>query len=524
MRRLIYTFMALILITGIVLMAYAPDSISTVFIVLMEGILVAGGLFGILPAVQFYHGFETGMENIDHALSMPSQSTWAAMLQIDEFFHQRTMDEIFTDYRAKVQAQRESGQVLSDIDEFINEESLALRSWQNVIHQIPGSLTGLGLLGTFIGLIMGIRNIGFSTVSAALTSVQALLGGIQVAFYTSIAGLILSLAFNIMYRIAWNMVLRNMGLFTEEFHQNIIPTVDEQLRYREHKEIKQITDLLEKMSKGGALPFSAADGGGNPAAAPATGKEQTLMPQILQGLRTGEFVFYLQPRFDLNSRKVVGAEALVRWNHGKLGTVSPAEFIPVLEKNGSITKLDKHIWEQVCAAVRRWIDQGIRPVPLSINVTKTDILAMDITEFFTEMLKKYRIPPRSLEIEIAENAYLQCPEAAIETEEKLRQAGFRVAIDGFDGDYMALQAIEDIKADLLKLDLRRCNAAANPNSLRGMFEQARKLQINLAAEGIESMEQMTLLRKCGCTEGQGFYLSKPMSLEEFEKIMNEGKA
>ena len=253
MRRLIYTFMALILITGIVLMAYAPDSISTVFIVLMEGILVAGGLFGILPAVQFYHGFETGMENIDHALSMPSQSTWAAMLQIDEFFHQRTMDEIFTDYRAKVKAQRESGQVLSDIDEFINEESLALRSWQNVIHQIPGSLTGLGLLGTFIGLIMGIRNIGFSTVSAALTSVQALLGGIQVAFYTSIAGLILSLAFNIMYRIAWNMVLRNMGLFTEEFHQNIIPTVDEQLRYREHKEIKQITDLLEKMSKGGVF-------------------------------------------------------------------------------------------------------------------------------------------------------------------------------------------------------------------------------------------------------------------------------
>lgn len=522
MRRLIYTFMALILIAGLVLMAYAPDSISAVFIVLMEGILVLGAIFGVLPMVQFYHGFDTGLQSIERILSVQSKSAWTAMLQAEDFFHQRILDDIFADYKAKVQSQRESGQVLSDINDYINEESLALRSWQNVIHQIPGSLTGLGILGTFIGLILGIRNIGFSTVSAALTSVQALLAGIQVAFYTSIAGLILSLSFNIMYRIAWNMVIRNMGLFSEDFHQNIIPTAEEQIRYREHKEFKQIADLLEKMSQGGGLPFSAADSTG--AAAPSTGREQTLMPQILQGLRTGEFVFYLQPRFDLNSRKVVGAEALVRWNHGKLGTVSPAEFIPVLEKNGSITKLDKYIWEQVCAAIRRWIDQGIRPVPLSINVTKTDILAMDITEFFTEMLKKYRIPPRCLEIEIGENAYLQCSEAAIETEEKLRQSGFRVAIDGFDGDYMALQAIEDIRADLLKLDLRRCDAATNPNALRGIFEQARKLQINLAAEGIESMEQMTLLRKCGCSEGQGFYLSKPISLEDFEKMMNEDNA
>lgn len=522
MRRMIYTFMGLILIAGIVLMAYAPDSISAVFIVLMEGILVLAAIFGVLPVVQFYHGFTNGLESIERILSVQSKSTWTAMLQVEEFFHQRSMDDLFADYKAKVQSQRESGQVLADIDDYINEESLALRSWQNVIQQIPGSLTGLGILGTFIGLILGIRNIGFSTVSATLVSVQELLAGIQVAFYTSIAGLILSLSFNIMYRIAWNMVVRNMGLFSEEFHQNMIPTVEEQLRYREHKEFKQIADLLEKMSQGGGHAFSAADGGNT--VAPATGREQTLMPQILQGLRTGEFVFYLQPRFDLNSRKVLGAEALVRWNHGKLGMVSPAEFIPVLEKNGSITKLDKYIWEQVCAAIRRWIDQGIRPVPLSINVTKTDILAMDVTEFFMEMLKKYRIPPRSLEIEIAENAYLQCSEAAIETEEKLRQNGFRVVIDGFDGDYMALQAIEDIKADLLKLDLRRSPAVSNPSMLRGIFDQARKLQINVAAEGIESMEQMALLRKSGCTEGQGFYLSKPVSLEDFEKMMNEDKA
>lgn len=518
MRRLIYVFIIFILIGGIILTAYAPDEVSTVFIVMMEVILFVGVIIGVVPTIQFFHGFQTGLENIDRAMEVQTNSTWSVMVQIDEFFHQRAMDGLFRDYREKVQAQREAGQVLCDIDEYINEEVLALRSWQNVVQQIPGTLTGLGILGTFIGLIIGIRGIEFSTVNAALSSVQTLLSGIQIAFYTSISGVILSLLFNIMYRIAWNVMLRNMGMFIEEFHKNVIPPVEEQLRYRERKEIRQITELLERLPRGQAFSVAGGQGGGAQGAGP--GNEQILMPQILQGLRDGEFVFYLQPRFELNSRKVVGAEALVRWNHGKLGTVSPAVFIPVLESNGYITKLDQYIWEQVCVCIRRWIDQGIRPVPLSINVTKTDILAMDITEFFGDMLKKYRIPPRSLEIEIAENAYLQSSHAVLETEAKLRQAGFRVAVDGFNGDYIALSSVENLQADVLKLDLRRFSGSQNQGALNALFEQARKLRYSLSVEGIENMEQLGMLRKCGCTEGQGYYLSKPVSLEDFEKLMS----
>lgn len=521
MRRLIYILVVFILIGGIILTAYAPDDVSTVFIVLMEVVVFAGVLLGVFPVLQFYRAFEVGLENIERALEVQTSSTWSVMAQFDDFFHQRTMDELFRDYQEKVQSQRESGQVLTDIEDYINEDVLSLRSWQNVVAQIPGTLTGLGILGTFIGLIIGIRGIGFSSVEIALTSVQTLLSGIQVAFYTSIAGMILSLIFNIIYRISWNMMRRNLGLFIEEFHKNVIPPVGDQIRYRDQKQLKQITDLLEQLPKNQG--FSAAGGQlGSGAPMQAAGSEQILMPQILDGLRNGEFVFYLQTKYDLNTRKIIGGEALVRWNHGKLGTVSPSVFIPVLESNGYITKLDQYIWESVFATIRRWIDSGVRPVPLAINATKTDILAMDFAGFFEEMLKKYRIPPRCLEIEIAENAYLQSSHAVLEAESKLRQAGFRVIVDGFNGDYISLSAIESLSADMLKLDLRRFDGRQSQSALNAVFEQARNLHMTVAVEGIESMEQLAMLRKCGCAEGQGFYLSKPIPVEEFEQQIAGG--
>ncbi len=517
MRRLIYILVIFILIGGIALTAYAPDQISTVFIILMELIIFAGVVFGVVPVIQYYRGFERGLENIDRAMEVQTSSTWAVMVQIEEFFHQGTMDNIFREYQEKVQSQRESGQVLCDIEDYINEDILANHSWQSVVMQIPGTLTGLGILGTFIGLIVGIRGIGFSTVNAALSSVQTLLSGIQVAFYTSISGVILSLLFNIMYRIAWNVMMRNMSLFIDEFHKHVIPAIDEQVRYRERREMRKIMELLERLPKN--TGFSLAGGGGAAAGSAHTGNEQILMPQILQGLRDKEFVFILQPRYDINSRVLIGGEALVRWKHPKLGMLSPGVFIPVLESNGYITRLDQYIWEAVCATIRRWIDAGQRPVPLSVNVTKTDILAMEVADFFIDMVKKYRIPPRSLDIEIAENAYLQSGHAVIETEEKLRHNGFRVIMDGFDGNYIAINSIENFGADSLKLDLRRFSGSQNQAALADVFDQARKLQYGLSVEGIENMEQLGMLRKCGCSEGQGFFLSKPVLLEEFESMM-----
>ena len=250
--------------------------------------------------------------------------------------------------------------------------------------------------------------------------------------------------------------------------------------------------------------------------------ERVLMPQILEGLRKNEFTFFLQPRYELNARRVIGAEALVRWNHPVLGVISPSVFIPVLESNGYITKLDQYIWEEVCKTIRVWIDEGIRPIPIAVNVTKTDVLAIDVAEFFSDMLKKYRIPPKYLDIDIAKSAYLETHGALSETEAQLQQMGFRVILDGFDGNFVELSALGGIGTDQLKLDLRSAALQDRINTLPGIFAQARTLRLNLMAEGIESTEQLNVLRKAGCAEGQGYIFSRPLSVDEFAKILKVG--
>lgn len=518
MKLFSYLSVAVLLGSGAVLTAYSPDLLSMVIVGFMCMIALAGSLYGLLPTISFTGGLLNGQNSIRKASGTEGTSTWVAALQIERFFHQKTLDKLFAEYREKVQHQRETGQIVSDIDEAINEDVLALYTWRGVIAQIPGTLTGLGILGTFVGLLLGLRSISFITVEAALGSVQSILAGIDTAFYTSIAGVILSILFNIINNVLRNIMNRETGLFLENFHKTVIPTTDEQARYSSRREVRQILELLDRLPKTSPNPLSVEAMNG------AGGNERVLMPQILEGLRKNEFTFFLQPQYELNTRKVIGAEALVRWNHPVLGVVSPSVFIPVLESNGYITKLDQNIWEQVCQTIRAWIDQGIRPLPISVNVTKTDILAMDVAEFFSDMLKKYRIPPKYLDIDIARSAYLETHGALGDTIAQLQQMGFRVILDGFDGDYIGLSAVGEMGTDVLKLDLRSAEMAHKTANLPAVFAQARSLRLTLLAEGIESADQLNALRKCGCTEGQGYFFSRPLSVSEFATILKVGHA
>lgn len=162
---------------------------------------------------------------------------------------------------------------------------------------------------------------------------------------------------------------REMGIFLEVFTEWSFLL----LRNRNATvpaETRQIMDLLDRLPKKDDYLAS----GMGATADSAIGNERLLMPQILNGLKKNEFIFLLQPQYELNTRKIIGAEALVRWNHPALGEISPAVFIPVLENNGYITKLDQKIWEDVCAMIRRWIDEGVKPLAISINVTKQTCL------------------------------------------------------------------------------------------------------------------------------------------------------
>lgn len=491
----------------------APDLLSQIIVGIMTVIVMLSIFIGIFPVIQYSAGFQHAIKNIEKSQETKASMPWLVISEMDHFFNQRLLDRLFDEYKRKAEQERKSGMIVGGIDETINEEEVSLHCWQGVLAQIPGTLTGLGLLGTFIGLIRGINSIEISSVDAALSSIQTLLGSIQMAFYTSISGVILSIVFNIIYKILWNIMVRDMGMFTAQFQRNVIPSAEEQKRYSRKKEMQQIQERLNRLPQNGEFSLS----NGNAAGQGSAGSESVLMPQILAGLQNNEFIFYLQPRYDLNTQQIIGAEALVRWKHTKLGMIAPSVFIPVLENNGYITKLDQYIWNQICVRLRKWIDSGIRPVPISVNISKTDILALDISTVFSDLIRKYRIPPRCIVFDIAQNAYLEAGDVTMEFERQVQEKGFRVVVDGFRGDFFALRSKENPPAaDAYKLDLRFCR---EPKNISSAAEQARNLRVSMLAEGIENLEQMSLLRKNGVTEGQGFYLSKSVSVEEFEKLM-----
>lgn len=509
MRKRMIAVAAVLLASAGILTALAPDTLSMLILLCMCGLLVMGYILGLMPCMMLTAGFVAARQNIDQALEVQTSEPWYAVFKMDAPFRQRELDKLFRLYRDEAEAQREAGEIISDIEDWISEDTLSLKSWQGLMVQIPGTLTGLGIIGTFVGLLMGISGIGFSSVEAALESVSVLLAGIEVAFYTSIAGVILSILFNIFNRMLWNSLLREYGLFCEYFHRMVVPTAEKQLRSAQQRDMREIKEKLDRLPRYAGVPGVASP--------QSAGNEQILMPQILAGMKNGEFTFYLQPRVNLQTRKIVAAEVLVRWKSEKFGLLTAADFVPVLERNGYITRLDQYVWEEAFKTVRRWIDSGARPVPLAINVAKTDLLAMDTVSFFTSMLERYRVPPRSVQIEIGKNAYIQNPMATLEVETGLRQLGFHVAIDGFDGDFISLNMMEQFHADELNLNLSYL-VQKDQESLIAIFNQARKLKVDIMALGIENTEQITRLKRAGFTEGQGSYYYKPLSIEEFEGI------
>ena len=509
MKKIIVIVAGILLIAGGALLYLAPDTLSMLILIIMCAILALGFFMGLLPMLQFRYAFKTARKNIEESVFVQSAETWIAVFKLESLFRQKELDRIFKAYKAKIEEQKENGEIESDIEEYINENTISLRSWQGFVAQIPGILTGIGILGTFIGLISGISSVGFSSVDAAIESVSTLLAGIRVAFFTSICGVILSIIFNILNRITWNTMMREHGLFVEIFHRDVIASVEEQSRSQHRREVKTIINRLDRLPKN----FVDSERGEFSHAA----NEQLLMPQIIEGLKNGEFTFYLQPKLELNSSKIVGVEALARWKHENLGVLTPASFFPLLEKNGYITKLDAYIWEEVFMTVRRWIDAGLRPVPISVNVSKTAILAMDVSGFFARMLNVYNIPPRLLEIEITKDAYIQSSDAVCETAAALRRMGFKVIMDDFDGDYISVNMMNGMETDAFKLDLRLL-PEREYNSVEAIFERARKLNIEMMVEGIENPEQIASLNRIGSFTGQGYYYYKPMTIEEYEEL------
>lgn len=252
-------------------------------------------------------------------------------------------------------------------------------------------------------------------------------------------------------------------------------------------------------------------------------REQAITEVMENALKEEQFVVYFQPKYNLDKDSLAGAEALVRWNHPELGFVSPGEFIPLFEKNGFITQLDRYVWEKTCRLLHEWKQKGYKIYPVSVNVSRADIYQVDLADTMLELVKKYEIEPRQLHLEITESAYTENAAQIIATVDQLRRLGFVIEMDDFGSGYSSLNMLNQMKLDVLKLDMKFIQSeTAKPvdqGILRFIVGLARWMNLSVVAEGVETREQLERLREIGCDYVQGYFFAKPMPGNQFEEML-----
>ena len=254
-------------------------------------------------------------------------------------------------------------------------------------------------------------------------------------------------------------------------------------------------------------------------------EELRLLEEIQKALKNEEFTFYVQPQCDIATGKIVGGECLVRWIHPEKGLISPGVFIPVLEKNGFITSLDRYVWRKVCEWLRSLIDRGFQPMPVSINVSRIDIYSMDVPGFLMGLLDEYSLPTDLLQVEITESTYVENNDKVIRTVKQLRDAKFWVMMDDFGSGYSSLNMLRTVAVDVLKLDMRFLDITEQDEErgigiLESVVNMARQMQLPIIVEGVENQKQESFLLKMGCRYSQGYYYYRPMPIENFEKLIS----
>lgn len=248
------------------------------------------------------------------------------------------------------------------------------------------------------------------------------------------------------------------------------------------------------------------------------------LDDINQAFDNNEFCFYLQPKCNAETGAIVGAEALVRWNHPEYGLVSPGEFIPLLERESMVTRFDLFIWRSVCEMLSRWDGEGRNLVPVSVNVSMTDIEAIDVARVLGDLLDRFSIDARLLQVEITESAIAHNMDVVEETIRDLHARGIAVLMDDFGSAYSSLNMLKDINVDALKLDMKFVdlnadNAAKGLKIIESVIDMAYQLRLSIIAEGAQTAEQVSKLRELGCMCIQGYYFYRPLTVGKMEDLL-----
>lgn len=254
-------------------------------------------------------------------------------------------------------------------------------------------------------------------------------------------------------------------------------------------------------------------------------EEKELEYDAQEALENKEFLVYFQPKYDVSTEQIIGAEALLRWNHPVRGVLSPNSFIPVFEFNGFIVDLDLYVLEQVCELIAAWLKVGITPVCISVNLSRVHLYEQNTVARLTEIVDKYNVPPEYIEFELTESAFYEETEHLLRFMAELKEAGFRLSMDDFGSGYSSLNLLRRLPVDVLKLDkvfLEECEE--NDGEIRGkrivthVISMAKDLKMEVLAEGVETKEQKDFLQGVQCDMIQGYYYARPMPMKEFEVL------
>ena len=251
-------------------------------------------------------------------------------------------------------------------------------------------------------------------------------------------------------------------------------------------------------------------------------REKEMENRMHDALGRDEFVVYLQPKQSLKKAAIGGAEALVRWRAPE-GLIPPNDFIPLFEQNGFIVDLDLHVFEKVCAMLRKWLDNGVTPVPVSVNMSRVHLADPQFLERYETIRRAYDVPPELLEIELTESLVFENPHLLVQFIERIRAHGYHCSIDDFGSGYSSLNLLKDMNVNVLKLDRvffasQEADNARERTVIVSVIDLAKKLSMGTVAEGVETTRQVEFLQQAGCDMVQGYVFSRPVPLAEFEQM------
>lgn len=251
-------------------------------------------------------------------------------------------------------------------------------------------------------------------------------------------------------------------------------------------------------------------------------RDKELEMKMHKALERGDFVPYLQPKYELEGETIAGAEALARWIDEEEGMIYPNEFIPLFEVNGFIVELDLYMFEEVCKMVERWHREGRRIVPISVNLSRGHFEIPNFFDYYEYILKKYDLPPKSIEIELTESLFYNDMELLSDLVDRIHSVGMTCSIDDFGSGYSSLNMLKDVRVDALKLD--RVFFAGEDKEERGkevvqsVIRLAQALELHTVSEGVEERAQVEFLRDMNCDMIQGYVFAKPMPVPKFEEL------